>query len=85
MRAVIADEVLSGVFDLERNSFIDDVPTMMERGYDIDNASVNFRGVMVPAGTDPAIIDHLAVLFRLCSRMAELPVVSKLVLHPCTS
>ena len=51
-----------GVFDLERNSFMDDVPTMMEQGYDIDNSSVNFRGVMVPAGTDPAIIDHLAAI-----------------------
>ncbi len=51
-----------GVFDLERNAFLEDVPTMMEQGYDIDNASVNFRGVMVPAGTDPAIIDHLAAI-----------------------
>lgn len=51
-----------GVFDLERNAFLEDVPTMMEQGYDIDNASVNFRGVMVPAGTDPAIIDHLAAV-----------------------
>lgn len=51
-----------GVFDLERNSFIEDVPTMIEQGYEIDNASVNFRGVMVPAGTDPAIIDHLAAV-----------------------
>ena len=37
-----------GVFDLERNSFMDDVPTMKEQGFNIDNASVNFRGVMVP-------------------------------------
>ncbi|MEM7471668.1 MAG: tripartite tricarboxylate transporter substrate binding protein [Pseudomonadota bacterium] len=51
-----------GVFDLERNSFLEDVPTMKEQGYDIDNASVNFRGVMVPKGTDPAIIDHLAAI-----------------------
>ena len=51
-----------GVFDLERNAFMEDVPTMMEQGYDIDNASVNFRGVMVPAGTDQAIIDHLAAV-----------------------
>ncbi|MEO0357544.1 MAG: tripartite tricarboxylate transporter substrate binding protein [Pseudomonadota bacterium] len=49
-----------GVFDLERNSFLPDVPTMMEQGYDIDNASVNFRGVMVPKGTPQPIIDHLA-------------------------
>ena len=66
-----------GVFDLARNSFLEDVPTMMEQGYDIDNASVNFRGVMVPAGTDQAIIDHLAAIVptmfensRVASRMA---------------
>ncbi|KNG92903.1 tripartite tricarboxylate transporter substrate binding protein [Pseudaestuariivita atlantica] len=49
-----------GVFDLERNDFLPDVPTMMEQGYDIDNASVNFRGVMVPKGTPQPIIDKLA-------------------------
>lgn len=49
-----------GVFDLERNSFMEDVPTMAEQGFDIDNSSVNFRGVMVPAGTPQAVIDHLA-------------------------
>jgi tripartite-type tricarboxylate transporter receptor subunit TctC len=66
-----------GVFDLERNSFIDDVPTMMEQGYDIDNASVNYRGVMVPAGTPQPVIDHLASIVpsmfengRVASRMA---------------
>ena len=51
-----------GVFDLERNAFLPDVPTMMEQGYDIDNASVNFRGVMVPKGTSQAVIDHLAAI-----------------------
>ena len=51
-----------GVFDLERNSFIDDVPTLAEQGFDIDNASVNFRGVMVPKGTPQAVIDHLAAV-----------------------
>jgi len=66
-----------GVFDLERNSFIDDVPTMIEQGFEIDNASVNFRGVMVPAGTSQEIIDHLAAIVptmfenrRVASRMA---------------
>ncbi len=49
-----------GVFDLERNSFMEDVPTMAEQGFDIDNASVNFRGVMVPKGTPQAVIDKLA-------------------------
>src|SRR6056297_3599238 len=49
-----------GVFDVERSDFLPDVPTMAEQGYDIDNASVNFRGIMVPAGTPQPIIDKLA-------------------------
>ncbi|UUV06194.1 tripartite tricarboxylate transporter substrate binding protein [Ruegeria sp. YS9] len=49
-----------GVFDLERNAFLPDVPTLKEQGYDIDNASVNFRGVMVPKGTPQEVIDKLA-------------------------
>ena len=49
-----------GVADLERNEFLPDVPTMMEQGLDVDNSSVNFRGVMVPAGTPQGIIDKLA-------------------------
>jgi len=49
-----------GVFDLERNSFLPDVPTLKEDGFDVDNASVNFRGVMVPKGTPQPIIDKLA-------------------------
>ena len=49
-----------GVFDTARNDFMPDVPTLQEQGYDIDNSSVNFRGVMVPAGTPQAIIDDLA-------------------------
>ncbi|MGC3939742.1 tripartite tricarboxylate transporter substrate binding protein [Roseobacter sp. EG26] len=48
------------VADLERNDFLPDVPTMMEGGLDVDNASVNFRGVMVPKGTPEGIIDKLA-------------------------
>ena len=31
-------------------------------GFDIDNASVNFRGVMVPKGTPQEVIDHLAAV-----------------------
>jgi len=50
-----------GVADLERNEkFLPDVPTMKEQGLDIDNSSVNFRGLMVPKGTDPAVIAMLA-------------------------
>jgi tripartite-type tricarboxylate transporter receptor subunit TctC len=49
-----------GVFDLQRSAFIADVPTLQEQGFDVDNASVNFRGVMVPKGTPQAVIDQLA-------------------------
>ena len=50
-----------GVADLERSEFLPDVPTMAEQGLDVDNSSVNFRGVMVPKGTPQAVIDKLAV------------------------
>ena len=81
MKAVIAEDVLSGinnlsdayraraagnikilaVADLERNKeFLSDVPTFKEQGVDVDNSSVNFRGVMVPKGTPQKIIDFLA-------------------------
>ena len=60
-RAAEAGNVkILGVFDLERNAFLPDVPTLEEQGFDIDNASVNFRGVMVPKGTPQPIIDKLA-------------------------
>ena len=49
-----------GVFDLERSDFLPDVPTLREQGFDVDNASVNFRGLMVPKGTPQPIIDKLA-------------------------
>lgn len=49
-----------GVADLERNAFLPDVRTMMEQGLDVDNSSVNFRGVMVPKGTSPEVIEKLA-------------------------
>jgi tripartite-type tricarboxylate transporter receptor subunit TctC len=49
------------VADVERNEeFLPDVPTLMEAGYDVDNSSVNFRGIMAPKGTPPEIIDMLA-------------------------
>ena len=51
-----------GVFDLERNDFLPDVPTLSEQGFDIDNASVNFRGIMVPKGTPQELIDKLAAV-----------------------
>ncbi len=50
-----------GVADVKRNEeFLSDVPTLQEAGLDVDNSSVNYRGLMVPKGTDPAIIETLA-------------------------
>lgn len=49
-----------GVADLERNVFLPDVPTLMEAGLDVDNASVNFRGLMAKKGTPPEVIEALA-------------------------
>lgn len=60
-RAAEAGNVkILAVADLERNEFLPDVPTLMEAGYDVDNASVNFRGLMVPKGTPQDVIDVLA-------------------------
>lgn len=51
------------VADVERNSFIPDVPTLKEAGYDVDDTSNNFRGVAAPQGTPPAILGKLADAF----------------------
>jgi tripartite-type tricarboxylate transporter receptor subunit TctC len=44
------------IADLKRHDYIKDVPTFKELGYDIDDASVNYRGIILPKGTAPAII-----------------------------
>lgn len=54
------DIKILAVADLERHEFLPDVPTLMESGIDVDNSSVNFRGLMVPGGTPQNVIDHLA-------------------------
>lgn len=49
------------VADLERNAeFLPDVPTLKEAGYNVDNSSVNFRGLMVRKGTPQDVIEKLA-------------------------
>lgn len=50
-----------GIADLQRDKqFLPDVPTFKEQGYDVDDSSVNFRGIMVRKGTPQAVIDKLA-------------------------
>ena len=49
------------VADNERNKeFLPKVPTFKESGIDVDDTSVNFRGIMVPKGTPQPVIDMLA-------------------------
>ena len=48
------------IADVQRHEFLPDVPTLQEQGFDVDDSSVNFRGVMAPQGTPPAVIDFLA-------------------------
>ena len=50
-----------GIADLERDTtFLPDVPTFKEQGYDVDDSSVNFRGIMIRKGAPQEVIDHLA-------------------------
>ena len=49
------------IADLERNAeFLPDVPTFQELGIDVDNSSVNFRGIMAKTGTPEDVITKLA-------------------------
>ncbi len=49
------------VADNERNKeFLPKVPTFKESGIDVDNSSVNFRGIMVPKGTPQPVIAMLS-------------------------
>ena len=52
------------VADVQRMSeFLPDVPTFREQGIDVDDSSVNFRGIMAPQGTPQSVIDQLASRF----------------------
>lgn len=48
------------VADLQRHEYLPDVPTFKEMGIEVDDSSVNFRGIMAPKGTPPEIIAFLA-------------------------
>jgi tripartite-type tricarboxylate transporter receptor subunit TctC len=51
------------IADLERHEFLPDVKTFKEMGYDIDDSSVNFRGVAFPKGVPKEIVDKAAEIF----------------------
>jgi tripartite-type tricarboxylate transporter receptor subunit TctC len=55
------DIKILAIADLEREkTFLPNVPTLKEEGIDVDNSSVNFRGIMAPKGTPKEVIDFLA-------------------------
>ncbi|MBN1103643.1 MAG: tripartite tricarboxylate transporter substrate binding protein [Deltaproteobacteria bacterium] len=52
-----------GVADLQRHDFLPDVKTFKEQGLDIDDSSVNFRGVAYVKGVPQDIIKKCADVF----------------------
>ena len=48
------------VADLERHEFLPDVPTFKELGIEVDNSSVNYRGIILPKDAPQEIVDKLA-------------------------
>lgn len=51
------------IADVQRHEYLPDVPTFKEKGIDVDDSSVNFRGVALPKGTPQPIIDKCADIF----------------------
>jgi tripartite-type tricarboxylate transporter receptor subunit TctC len=51
------------IADLERHDFLPDVKTFKEMGYDVDDSSVNFRGVAFPKGVSQEVVDKAAEVF----------------------
>jgi len=48
------------VADTERTPFLPDAPTLKEAGLDVDDTSVNFRGICAPQGTPAPVLQKLA-------------------------
>ena len=64
-----------GIADLERDQeFFPDVPTFKEVGIDVDDSSVNFRGLMTRKGVPDAVVNKLA---ETAPKMFEAPEVVK--------
>jgi len=55
-----SDVRILAIADEQRHEVIPAVPTFREMALDIDNSSVNYRGLMVPKCTSQAVIDRLS-------------------------
>ena len=64
------------VADLKRHEYLPDLPTFQELGIDVDDASVNYRGLAFPAGVSKEIIDWAAE--RTLAMFQDGAVVSKM-------
>lgn len=53
---------LLAIADVKRHEYLPDVPTLKELGYDVDDASVNYRGYALPKGVDIAIVEKAAAI-----------------------
>ncbi|MGY8872355.1 MAG: tripartite tricarboxylate transporter substrate binding protein [Pseudomonadales bacterium] len=54
------------IADLQRNDeFLPNVPTFKEAGVNVDDSSVNFRGIMARKGTPPEVLDFLSTRVEL--------------------
>jgi len=48
------------IADIKRNPAARGVPTFVEMGIDVDDTSVNYRGLMVPKGTSEKVLENLS-------------------------
>lgn len=65
------------VADLQRNTeFLPDVPTLREQGIAVDDASINFRGIMAPQGLPAERIAYLSE--NCCAMFADKKIVEKM-------
>ncbi len=64
-------KILAVADNQREESFLPDVPTFKEQGIEIDDSSVNFRGIMARKGTSPEVIEFLAERVHLMFQDAK--------------
>jgi tripartite-type tricarboxylate transporter receptor subunit TctC len=57
------------VFSAERNSYLPDVPSVVEAGYDVPVAQ--FRAIAAPAGTPEEVVERLREAFQAAFENAD--------------